>query len=106
MGAAFLILVPHWPWTVFAASMLLLGFGFVGLHTTLQLRGTEIGGPAARGKAFSLFAFNLFVGISVGAALLGRLVDAGNYEVLFAIVGVGLIGTGLATALSPSRPTH
>jgi predicted MFS family arabinose efflux permease len=105
MGTAFLILVPRWPWTAFAASMLLLGLGFVGLHTTLQLRGTEIGGPAARGKAFSLFAFNLFVGISVGAALLGRLVDAGNFEAMFVIVGVGLIGIGLGTALSPPRPT-
>jgi predicted MFS family arabinose efflux permease len=106
MGAAFLILIPRWPWTVFAASMLVLGLGFVGLHTTLQLRGTEIGGPAARGKAFSLFAFNLFVGISTGAALLGRLVDAGNYEAMFAITGVGLIGIGLGTALAPSRPVH
>jgi predicted MFS family arabinose efflux permease len=106
MGTAFLLLVPRWPWTAFAASMLLLGLGFVGLHTTLQLRGTEIGGPAARGKAFSLFAFNLFVGISVGAALLGRLVDAGNFEALFVIVGVGLIGIGLGTALSPPRAAH
>ena len=106
MGAAFLILIPRWPWAVFAASMLVLGLGFVGLHTTLQLRGTEIGGPAARGKAFSLFAFNLFLGISTGAALLGRLVDAGNYEAMFAITGVGLIGIGLGTALAPPRPMH
>ena len=106
MGAAFLMLIPRWPWTTFALSMLLLGLGFVGLHTTLQLRGTEIGGPKARGKAFSLFAFNLFVGISTGAALLGRLVDAGHYEALFAIAGVGLIGIGLATALSPPRRAH
>ncbi len=103
MGAAFLALIPRWPWPVFLASMLLLGLGFVGLHTTLQLRGTEIGGSAARGKAFSLFAFNLFVGISVGAALLGRLVDAGNYEAVFAITGAGLIGIGLGTALAPPR---
>jgi MFS transporter, YNFM family, putative membrane transport protein len=105
MGAAFLILVPRWPWPAFAASMLILGLGFVGLHTTLQLRGTEIGGAAARGKAFSLFAFNLFVGMSAGTAMLGRLVDAGNYEALFAVVGFGLIGVGLGTALSPPRST-
>ena len=104
MGAAFLILVPRWHWPAFAASMLLLGLGFVGLHTTLQLRGTEIGGAAARGKAFSLFAFNLFGGMSAGTAVLGRLVDAGNYEALFAIAGLGLIGIGLGTALSPPRP--
>jgi YNFM family putative membrane transporter len=70
MGAAYLILIPRWPWPVFALSMLMLGLGFVGLHSTLQLRGTEIS-PAARGKAFSLFAFNLFTGIAVGTAVLG-----------------------------------
>ena len=106
MGAAFLSLVPRWPWAIFAAAMLLLGLGFVGLHTTLQLRGTEIGGAAARGKAFSLFAFNLFTGMSTGTAVLGRLVDAGLYETLFAIVGVGLIGVGLGTSLAPPRPMH
>jgi predicted MFS family arabinose efflux permease len=106
MGAAFLSLVPRWPWAIFAASMLLLGLGFVGLHTTLQLRGTEIGGASARGKAFSLFAFNLFTGMSTGTAVLGRLVDAGQYEALFAIVGVGLVVVGLGTSLAPPRPIH
>ncbi|MEI8189393.1 MAG: MFS transporter, partial [candidate division NC10 bacterium] len=105
MGTAFLILIPRWSWHGFAASMLLLGLGFVGLHTTLQLRGTEIS-PAARGKAFSLFAFSLFAGIATGTAVLGRLVDGGNYEVLFAVAGLGLIGIGIGTALSPPRPTH
>jgi predicted MFS family arabinose efflux permease len=106
MGTAFLSLVPRWPWAIFAAGMLLLGLGFVGLHTTLQLRGTEIGGAAARGKAFSLFAFHLFAGMSTGTAVLGRLVDTGLYEALFAIVGIGLIGVGLGTSLAPPRPVH
>jgi predicted MFS family arabinose efflux permease len=104
MGAAFVVLVPRWPPAAFAASMLALGFGFVGLHTTLQLRGTEIGGAAARGKAFSLFAFSLFGGMSAGTAVLGRLVDAGSYEAVFAVVGVGLAVVGLGTALAPLRP--
>jgi predicted MFS family arabinose efflux permease len=103
MGAAFVTLVPRWPWAMFATSMVSLGFGFVALHTTLQLRGTEIGGAAARGKAFSLFAFSLFVGMSTGTALLGRMVDAGNYEALFLIVGVGLVLVGLGTAFAPRR---
>jgi predicted MFS family arabinose efflux permease len=98
MGGAFLILIPRWPWPVFAIGMFALGLGFVGLHTTLQLRGTEIS-PSARGKAFSLFAFNLFTGIAVGTAVLGRLVDAGQYEGMYAIVGSGLILIGLGTGL-------
>ncbi|MBI2456046.1 MAG: MFS transporter, partial [candidate division NC10 bacterium] len=101
MAAAFLVLIPRWPWVAFAGSMLALGLGFVGLHTTLQLRGTEIS-STARGKAFSLFVFNLFAGISIGTAVLGRLVDAGRYEAVFALAGVGLIMIGLGTAL-PAR---
>jgi predicted MFS family arabinose efflux permease len=102
MGLAYLLLVPQWPWPVFGLSMVLLGLGFVGLHTTLQLRGTEIS-PTARGKAFSLFAFFLFSGISIGTALLGQLVDAGRYEMLFTVAGLGLIGIGCGTALAPAR---
>ena len=102
MGLSYLMLVPHWPWPVFGVSMVLLGLGFVGLHTTLQLRGTEIS-PAARGKAFSLFAFNLFCGISIGTAVFGRLVDAGHYDMMFTLAGLGLIVVGWGTALSPRR---
>jgi len=97
MGAAFLALIPLWPWPVFALTMLMLGLGFVGLHSTLQLRGTEIS-SLARGKAFSLFAFNLFAGIAVGTAVLGRLVDAGVDNLMLAIAGIGLALVGAATA--------
>jgi predicted MFS family arabinose efflux permease len=100
MGAAYLALIPRWPWPIFALSMLGLGFGYASLHTTLQLRGTELS-PTARGKAFSLFAFTLFGGISMGTAALGPLVDAGRYETMFALAGGGLILVGLGTALGP-----
>lgn len=103
MAAAFLAMVPRWPWPVFAVGLLVSGFGFVCLHTTLQLRGTELS-PTARGKAFALFAFNLFVGMSIGTALLGRLVDAGRSEIMFVLAGVGLALIGLATAAAPPRP--
>lgn len=97
MSAAFFVLIPRWPWPAFAASMLMLGVGFVGLHSTLQLRGTEIS-ATARGKAFSLFAFNLFAGIAVGTAVLGRLVDAGRDNTMLAISGGGLALVGAAAA--------
>jgi predicted MFS family arabinose efflux permease len=97
MSAAFFVLIPRWPWPAFAASMLMLGLGFVGLHSTLQLRGTEIS-STARGKAFSLFVFNLFTGMAVGTAVLGRLVDAGLDDTMLAISGVGLGLVGAAAA--------
>jgi predicted MFS family arabinose efflux permease len=102
MGGSYLALIPLWPAVTFAICMLLMGLGYVSLHTTLQLRGTEIH-PGARGKAFSLFAFTLFSGIATGSALFGKLVDAGRYDAIFMIAGIGLIAIGWATTLSPPR---
>ncbi|MFB3818130.1 MAG: MFS transporter [Candidatus Methylomirabilales bacterium] len=102
MGAGFLLLVPRWPWPVFGLAMLPLGLGLACLHTTLQVRGTEIS-PAARGKAFALFAVSLFTGIAAGTAALGRLVDAGRYEAVLVLAGLGLVLIGLGTAQSGKR---
>ena len=66
------------------------------------MRGTEIS-ATARGKAFSLFAFNLFIGIAVGTAVLGRLVDAGRDNTMLAISGAGLALVGAAAASVRSR---
>jgi len=103
MGAAFVLLIPRWSWPVLAASTFLLGLGYVALHTTLQLRGTEIS-STARGKAFSLFVFSLFAGNATGTAAFGRLVDAGRYELAFAISAVGLVAVGLGTAIAGRYP--
>jgi predicted MFS family arabinose efflux permease len=100
MGVCLLVLIPRWSLPVFASAMLGLGLGFACLHTTLQLRGTEIS-SAARGKAFSLFIFFLFLGVSSGSAVLGRFVDAGLDELMLAVAGVGLIVVGVATAFTP-----
>jgi predicted MFS family arabinose efflux permease len=97
MATAFLALIPGWPWPVFGGAMLLLGLGFVGLHSTLQLRGTEIS-TAARGKAFALFAFFLFLGVAMGTAVLGCLVDAGHENAMLALSALGLALVGVATA--------
>lgn len=102
MGTSFLMLLPKWPSHLFAISMFLMGLGYVSLHTTLQLRGTEIS-STARGKAFSLFTLTLFSGMAAGSAAFGTLVDAGRYDTMFVIAGVGLIAVGLATTLSPPR---
>jgi predicted MFS family arabinose efflux permease len=108
MGLALLIIAPRIgpldSWVVFAAAMLLLGLGFVGLHTTLQVHATEIS-QAARGKAFSLFPFSLFSGVAAGTATMGPLVDAGGEHVMLAGCGLGLVGVGLVTARIRRRRT-
>ncbi|MCE5281204.1 MAG: MFS transporter [Deltaproteobacteria bacterium] len=104
MGSSFLVLIPGGRPILFACGMFTLGLGFVGLHTTLQLRGTEIS-ETARGKAFSLFTFSLFSGVSLGSAAFGRLVDGGHYGAMFTIAGIGLIAIGLATAFAPQCRT-
>jgi predicted MFS family arabinose efflux permease len=104
IAAAFAGLVPRWPWPTFGISMFVLGAGFVSLHTTLQLRGTELS-PTARGKAFALFVFSLFTGTSAGTATLGRLVDAGHYDAMFIVGAAGLILVGAATASAPRAAT-
>jgi predicted MFS family arabinose efflux permease len=102
MGVALLMITPGaaaraGAWPLFAAAMLLLGLGLVGLHTTLQVHGTEIS-AAARGKAFSLFPASLFSGVAAGTAAMGALVDAGGEQAMLAICGVGLIAVGIVTA--------
>src|SRR4029077_10132519 len=101
MGVALLMIAPPGArldtWVIFAAAMLLLGLGFVGLHTTLQVHATEIS-QAARGKAFSLFPFCLFAGVAAGTAALGPLVDAGAQPVMLVGTGLGPLGVGMLTA--------
>lgn len=97
MGLSLLLIIPARTWPPFAAAMLLLGLGFVGLHTTLQVYGTEIS-QAARGKAFSLFPASLSAGMAAGTAVMGPLVDAGGERVVLAICGVGLVAAGAVTA--------
>lgn len=102
MGGAYLAILPRLPWPVFALAMLALGIGYALLHTVLQHRGTEIS-TTARGKAFSLFAMCHWLGIAIGAAALGVLVDNGRVELAFAICGVGLIALGIACARHKRR---
>jgi predicted MFS family arabinose efflux permease len=97
MGLSLLMIVPDGAWPVFAVAMLLLGLGFVGLHTTLQVYGTEIS-RAARGKAFALFPASLFAGMATGTAVMGPLVDAGGERAVLAVGGAGLVAVGAVTA--------
>jgi predicted MFS family arabinose efflux permease len=105
MGLSLLMIIPPFgSWPAFAAAMLLLGLGFVGLHTTLQVHATEIS-QVARGKAFSLFPWSLFSGVAVGTAVMGPLVDAGGEHVMLAVCGAGLVLVGGVTARIRRRRT-
>lgn len=83
-------------WALFVPLNIVLGFGFGLLHGTLQTKATELA-PTARGAAVSLFAFSLFLGQGLGAALLGALIDNAGYTAALALVGIatGLLALGL-----------
>jgi predicted MFS family arabinose efflux permease len=73
-GLAFLGLALLDGWWLAIPASLVLGLGYYLIHSTLQTRATELA-PSARGTAVALFAFCLFSGQGLGAALLGALVD-------------------------------
>jgi predicted MFS family arabinose efflux permease len=103
-GAGYLLMIPGGPVAVYAGALVMLGLGYVALHTTLQTRATEIV-PEARGTAVALFAFCLFLGGALGAAAFAPLVDAGWHRVFLAICGTSLLGLGgLAARLLGAAP--
>ena len=78
---------PLWPLIGLATG--LIGLGFYMLHNTLQTNATQMA-PFDRSSAISLFAFALFVGQALGAALIGIAGERFGYRGLFIAAGVGL----------------
>lgn len=85
-------------WWLFIPLSITLGLGFSMMHSTLQTKATELA-PAARGTAVSLFAFSLFLGQGIGAALLGLLVNRQAYDVMFDLSGGVIAILAIAVAL-------
>ena len=81
--AAFLIiwLIPDW--VGLFIGFLMLGWGFIFLHTALQTYATELF-PEARGTCMSFFAFFLFFGNGIGPACLGVVYDIGGPRTMLA----------------------
>jgi predicted MFS family arabinose efflux permease len=103
-ASGYLLLVPHGSVPVFALGLALIGAGYLGLHTTLQTRATELA-PDARGTAVALFALSLFMGGSVGSAVFGPLVEHGWHRLFLSICGLTLLGLGaLAVQLLRRAP--
>jgi predicted MFS family arabinose efflux permease len=79
-------LVPSW--ILFIPLNILMGLGYYMIHSTLQTKATELA-PNARGTAVSLFAFSLFLGQGIGAALLGVIINRPNgYTASFCLSGI------------------
>jgi predicted MFS family arabinose efflux permease len=94
MGGGYLLMAVSASLATFAFAIVLLGFGYIALHTTLQTRATELA-PEARGTAVALFAFCLFLGGAIGSALFGPLVDHGWHRLFLAICAVSLLSLGV-----------
>ncbi|GBE91434.1 MFS transporter [Nostoc cycadae] len=89
MCVCFLAIALLHNWLLFIPFSTLMGLAFYMMHSTLQTQATELT-PEARGTAVSLFAFNLFIGQGIGAAVFGRVVDNFGYVPCFIIAGIAL----------------
>jgi predicted MFS family arabinose efflux permease len=95
--ACFLALALADHWWPYIPLCFLLGLTMIMMHATMQTKATELA-PHARGTAIALFAFALFLGQGIGAAMLGTLVDNRGYGATFILAGsaTGLLALTLA----------
>lgn len=80
------------PWLA-APATAACGLGYYMLHNTLQTNATQMA-PFDRSAAIALFAFGLFVGQAVGAALFGLALPLFGYRGGFAIAAAALLAIG------------
>lgn len=91
----------------FPLAMVLVGGGFIVMHSTFQTRATEVA-PGARATGISLFAFSLFLGSSIGALAVAQAIESVGYnETMLVLAAVTAAFTAIATfAVLPwTRPT-
>lgn len=91
---------PALGWTPIAC--MLIGFGFYGLHNTLQTNATQMA-PTARGAAMSLFAGCLFIGQSAGIMGAAWVADHLTDSFIFVVAGSGLLLLAFIAAQRFSR---
>ncbi|MBN9111279.1 MAG: MFS transporter [Pseudonocardia sp.] len=84
------------------ASGLLLGIAWAFLHTTLQTWATEVV-PQARAAAVALFVTVLFLGSSVGTAVVAPLADAGAFGTVFTIALVVSVPLAVVAVIARAR---
>ena len=91
LGLLLLALAPAW-WVV-GIACLGMGLGFYSFHNTLQVHGTQLS-STQRGMGMALFALCLFVGQSIGVAIVSAMIGHLGYGVAFG--GAGLAFGALA----------
>jgi predicted MFS family arabinose efflux permease len=77
---------PVW-WLSFVA-MVLIGLGFYMVHNTLQTNATQMA-PQARGTALAIFSSMLYMGITIGVAISGPIVDRYSAVPVFLASAIG-----------------
>lgn len=78
------------------------GFALVCFHGVLQARGSEIC-PESRATGMAAFAFSLFVGQAIGAALAALALPMVGFRSLFAAGAVIMAGLAVAARASPAK---
>lgn len=82
VGLGGLALAPSVP--AIAVAVIILGFGFVLVHNSLQTNATQMY-PSARGASVAAFAFSFFMGQMLGVTLCGLAYDTVGAPPLFAV---------------------
>jgi predicted MFS family arabinose efflux permease len=82
LAFALIWLITHW--ATLLLGFMLLGLGFIIIHSTLQTYATELF-PTARGTCMSLFAFFLFFGNGIGPVFFGWVYDWGGVKTMLAV---------------------
>lgn len=94
-------------WWVAMLGCVAIGLGFYSFHNTLQVHGTQLSSQQ-RGMGVALFALGLFVGQSLGVALMSVLIAHAGVTLSFAAAALAfmLLATGFVRALSRHQSTQ
>lgn len=99
-GLLALLYLPAWQWA--PPVCLLAGMGFTMLHATLQTHATQMA-PATRGTATALFGACIFLGQSLGIAIMAAIIDGHGYAPVFLGCAGVVAALGIVFAISVRR---
>ena len=94
-GASFLAMAFTPVWQVYAPALFIAGIGLMMVHNMLQVGATQMA-PEARGAALSLFAAMIFLGQTVGFAILSPVYDHFGAIPIFLAAAIGFPAIAIA----------